>query len=92
MRAENARAFITHSITRIKNDVQHLYHTRKMQYNTYRSAIENLSPMSAFDRGYSVTTYQDNEVKSVKDVSAGDVVKIILKDGTLIAGITGKEE
>ena len=48
--------------------------------------------MSAFDRGYSVTTYQDNEVKSVKDVSAGDVVKIILKDGTLIAGITGKEE
>ena len=92
MRAENARAFITHSITRIKNDVQHLYHTRKMQYNTYRSAIENLSPMSAFDRGYSVTTYQDNEVKSVKDVSAGDVVKIILKDGTLIAVITGKEE
>lgn len=83
LRLEHAQSALDSCVHTIKSSTLHLYKNRLMQYNNYKSAIENLSPMSAFDRGYSIAMHGDHEIRSVDDVQKGDEVDIILKDGTL---------
>ncbi|WP_066647641.1 exodeoxyribonuclease VII large subunit [Christensenella timonensis] len=75
----------------IKTGIKHLYHRSLLQYNNYKAAIDNLSPMSAFDRGYSVAMHGENEIRSINDVSAGDEVRILLRDGSILAAVKDKE-
>ncbi len=75
----------------IKTGIKHLYHRSLLQYNNYKAAIDNLSPMSAFDRGYSVAMHGENEIRSINDVSAGDEVRILLRDGSILAVVKDKE-
>ena len=75
----------------IKTEIKHLYHQLVLQYNNYRASIENLSPMSAFERGYAVAMRDDVEIRSVNDVAVGDEIRILLKDGTVLAGVKSKE-
>ncbi len=83
LRLEHARASLASSLHTIKTNALHLYKSRRMQYNNYKSAIENLSPMSAFDRGYVIAMHGDHEVRSANDVAQGDEIDLILKDGTI---------
>ncbi|WP_066683657.1 exodeoxyribonuclease VII large subunit [Christensenella intestinihominis] len=76
----------------VKNSTLHLYKNRAMQYNSYKSAIENLSPMSAFERGYSIAMHEGKELRSVGEVAEGDIVEIILKDGTVSTCVTGSKK
>ncbi|MBC5647144.1 exodeoxyribonuclease VII large subunit [Christensenella tenuis] len=76
----------------IKNAALHLYKNRMMQYNGYKSAIENLSPISAFERGYSIAMHNGKELRSTDEVSGGDEIEIILKDGTVNACVTGSKK
>lgn len=75
----------------IKTGIKHLYHRSLLQYNNYKAAVDNLSPMSAFDRGYSVAMHGENEIRSINDVSAGDEVRILLRDGSILAAVKDKE-
>ena len=76
----------------VKNNTFHLYKNREMQYNSDKSSIENLSPMSAFDRGYSIAMHGGRELRSTNEVAAGDEIEIILKDGTINACVTGSKK
>ncbi|MGI6152413.1 MAG: exodeoxyribonuclease VII large subunit [Christensenellaceae bacterium] len=60
----------------------------RMRYTGYKDAIYTLSPISAFKRGYSVALTKDGkELKSARDVRAGDTVTIVLEDGSVLAEV-----
>ena len=86
-RISHARSLADSNREFLKNAVLQLYKNRKMQYNGYKGAIENLSPISAFERGYSVAMYRGTELRSINSVGEGDEIEIILKDGSIKARV-----
>ncbi|MEG0629693.1 MAG: exodeoxyribonuclease VII large subunit [Christensenellaceae bacterium] len=87
-----ARYAVQSNTVQIEMQAKTLYNRLKVLYNHYKTSIELLNPMGAFERGYSVAIKNGSEIKSIKDVAIGDEIKILLKDGTLLAGIMHKEE
>lgn len=53
--------------------------------------LKNLNPLSILEKGYSVAKLGDTVLKKIDDVSIGDSISIKLKDGNILADITGKE-
>jgi len=49
--------------------------------------LESLSPLKVLSRGYSVVESDDGVVESVEDVSAGDEIGVLLKDGEVEATV-----
>ncbi|MEF9864250.1 MAG: exodeoxyribonuclease VII large subunit, partial [Christensenellaceae bacterium] len=87
-----ARYAVQSNTVQIEMQAKTLYNRLKVLYNHYKTSIELLNPMGAFERGYSVAIKNGTEIKSIQDVAIGDEIKILLKDGTLLAGIMHKEE
>ncbi|MEF9990056.1 MAG: exodeoxyribonuclease VII large subunit [Christensenellaceae bacterium] len=87
-----ARYAVQSNTVQIEMQAKTLYNRLKVLYNHYKTSIELLNPMGAFERGYSVAIKNGTEIKSIQDVTIGDEIKILLKDGTLLAGIMQKEE
>ncbi|MEG0584836.1 MAG: exodeoxyribonuclease VII large subunit [Christensenellaceae bacterium] len=87
-----ARYAVQSNTVQIEMQAKTLYNRLKVLYNHYKTSIELLNPMGAFERGYSVAIKNGSEIKSIQDVAIGDEIKILLKDGTLLAGIMHKEE
>ncbi|MEG2519851.1 MAG: exodeoxyribonuclease VII large subunit [Christensenellaceae bacterium] len=87
-----ARYAVQSNTVQIEMQAKTLYNRLKVLYNHYKTSIELLNPMGAFERGYSVAIKNGTEIKSIQDVTIGDEIKILLKDGTLLAGIMHKEE
>lgn len=54
--------------------------------------LDALSPLKVFDRGYSVAYSQDKVLRSIKQVSNNDHIKIVLSDGKVSAQVTGIED
>ncbi len=54
--------------------------------------LEALSPLRTLTRGYAVVTDVDNQtVKSVEQIAVGAHLKVLLKDGSLEALVTHKD-
>jgi exodeoxyribonuclease VII large subunit len=53
--------------------------------------LDAYSPLKVMDRGYSITTKNGAVLNSVKDASMNDEIQVRLKDGTLNAKVTGRE-
>ena len=51
-----------------------------------------LSPLATLARGYSVAVANEKALVSIKNVSVGDTVSIILSDGELTGMVTDKNE
>jgi exodeoxyribonuclease VII large subunit len=49
--------------------------------------LESVSPLKVLSRGYSVVESNDGVVESVEDVSAGDEIDVLLKDGEVEATV-----
>ena len=57
------------------------------------SELDSLSPLRILTRGYAYITSQGSNIRSVRQVSAGDSLKVTLSDGTLdctVDEVTGK--
>lgn len=68
------------------------YFTRcERRYEAAVHHLEGLSPLHTLKRGYSLTMTNDKIVKSIKDVSPGDPLKVMVTDGTIIAKVCEKE-
>ncbi|MEA4853598.1 MAG: exodeoxyribonuclease VII large subunit [Christensenella sp.] len=76
----------------IKERVYDLYKKIFSEYTQYKTIIENLGPAGILERGYSVAMLGKKEVRSIGDVQVGDKITVMLKDGSLLAVIEGKEE
>lgn len=83
LRLDHANSMLASTLATIKSNTLHLYKNKLMQYNSYKSAIENLSPLSAFERGYAIAMHNGQELRSAGDVKKDDEIDIILKDGTV---------
>lgn len=53
----------------------------KLKYSA--AALIHLSPLNILSRGYALPTKSGKTVKSVKEISKGDKIKIILNDGSV---------
>ena len=76
----------------IKERVYDLYKKIFSEYTQYKTIVENLGPAGILERGYSVAMLGKKEVRSIGDVQEGDKITVMLKDGSLLAVIEGKEE
>jgi exodeoxyribonuclease VII large subunit len=56
------------------------------------SLLGSLSPLNVVDRGYSITSHNNQIIKSVNDVKKNDEIEVKLKDGTLTATVTGTQK
>ncbi|WP_255387565.1 exodeoxyribonuclease VII large subunit [Listeria sp. ILCC792] len=65
---------------------------KRYEFEKHISALELLSPLSLLKRGYGVTYKTGKVVKEVRELSAGDEVKVVLSDGAFLANVTSKEE
>ena len=52
------------------------------------SLLDSLSPLKVVDRGFSITTVNQQVVKSIADVKIADLIEIKVADGELEAKIT----
>ena len=60
----------------------------KHQFVLKTSQLNSVSPLATLDRGYSVTTDQQQKViRSVEQVSIGDFISTHLKTGRLISQV-----
>ncbi len=58
----------------------------------YAGKLDSLSPLAVIARGYSVASAGGAVIRSVSDVSVGDVVSIRLSDGTVDAEVKEKRK
>ena len=73
----------------------HMGHCLKQKTNRYNMAIhslEQLSPLAVMKRGYSITLdSNDRLIKSITQISPGDMLRLLLHDGTVSCTVTSKQ-
>ena len=73
---------------RMENAMNNILLSRKHQLEIYASKLHGLSPLEKLSQGYSyVESIQGKPVNSVKNIDAGDKVKIYFKDGNVDAQV-----
>ena len=66
---------------------------KNRQFVGLTSKLDAMSPLKVLTRGYSMAeTAEGNLLKSVKQIEAGDQLKVTLSDGYVYATVTEKEE
>ena len=48
--------------------------------------------MNVISRGYAVVNKNDSKINSVKDLNVGDKIKLVIKDGSVIAQVLERSE
>ncbi len=72
---------------RAENAASHSMDSAQAMANELFTKIEALNPVAVLNRGFSYITHNDNNVSSVKDVKAGDLLAITVKDGNITAEV-----
>ena len=62
------------------------------EYQIVNSRLNDLSPYSVLNRGYSITMKRDEIISSIRNINDGDKLSIIVKDGTINSIAKGKNE
>ena len=70
-------------VTRFKNATKLIVENYKNTYVNLLSKLEILNPITTLKRGYSVTRVNNEVLKSVKDISKGDIITTSIKDGKI---------
>jgi exodeoxyribonuclease VII large subunit len=70
---------------RLKRSIEQSIRSEKQRLGQMLRQLDSLSPLKIMDRGYSLAYEEKNKqlIKSINQVSLGDVVQIRLKDGKL---------
>jgi len=63
---------------------------QKLQF--LRQQLINLNPLSIMDKGYSLTTKNNQVVTSIKQVNLDDNIELVLKDGVIKAVVLDKKD
>ena len=85
------RIYIDSLTKQAENTVKLKLSKCRNELSSYAAKMEAMSPLSVLARGYGVIEYNDKTVKSVNDLSAGDIIDIKLVDGNINAQVTQKE-
>lgn len=58
---------------------------------TLNARLTALNPLSVLERGYSISLLQNRIIRSISEVSIGDIIEVRLKDGIIISEVKDKE-
>ncbi len=72
---------------RADNAAEHQMQTTAAQSQELFAKVEALNPVAVLNRGYAYLKKGEENIRSVSEVSAGDLLDITLKDGTLKAKV-----
>lgn len=73
---------ISNSLLRINNCLASAVHSQRERLAASASALASLDPLQVLLRGYSMVSSGDKIASSVKDISAGEKIKIEMSDGS----------
>ncbi|MCH5298166.1 MAG: exodeoxyribonuclease VII large subunit [Ruminococcus sp.] len=65
----------------ISNSANNKFTSSQEQVKKLGAKLEALSPVAVLQRGYAVCEKDDKTINSVKELKAGDIIKLTLKDG-----------
>lgn len=77
----------------IDDKIKYIMQLKRSEYIKNAEKLNVLNPLSIISRGYSAV-FKDDEalIKSINDVTAGDIIKIKTTDGNIIGEVKGSEK
>ena len=74
-------------------EITHLLTVRKKSLQALMGKLDALSPLAILERGYSICSRlpEGKIVRSINDISVGDALKILFKDGAAVSEVKEKE-
>ena len=69
-----------------------MYRDEKNKLYNIISKLELLNPLNVLSRGYSITYYNNNTLKSIKDVKKSDLISVKVLDGVIDAEVVSMKE
>ncbi len=74
---------------RLVSAQENIIHARRRQFLTCTAKLDAMSPLKVLTRGYCMALDKDNEIlRSVKQLSSGDRIRISFNDGSASANVT----
>jgi len=74
-------------------EVTHLVALQRKSVQALKGKLDALSPLAILERGYSIASKLPEEkiVRSIQDISVGDALKVLFKDGAAISEVKDKD-
>ncbi len=76
----------------LNNSVVNIIKQQSLLLEHKRIALEALNPQNVINRGYSLTTDEEGKPIDIKKAKKGQIIKTILKDGTIKSTVVDVEE
>lgn len=87
MQIDTRRQQIDDTLAGIARALKHTISLRREQLSGYMAQLATLNPKATLARGYAIVQKGETVVASVKDVSPGDTVSIVVSDGDFTAEV-----
>ncbi|MBL7118255.1 MAG: exodeoxyribonuclease VII large subunit [Candidatus Syntrophoarchaeum sp.] len=71
-------------------EITHLVALHRKSLQALSGKLDALSPLAILERGYSICLKEERVVRSVEEISVGDAVKILFKDGEATSEVREK--
>jgi len=71
-------------------EITHLVALHRKSLQALSGKLDALSPLAILERGYSICLKEERVVRSVEEISVGDAVKILFKDGEATSEVKEK--
>jgi exodeoxyribonuclease VII large subunit len=76
---------------RLASAQAHLLSLARLRFDGLRTRLESVGPAATLARGYAIVRRADGQVvRSVSDVTTGDVLKVMVADGEFGARVDGE--
>ena len=83
-----AKSNLDQLVLRLNSNTLKLVTDARFKLNNFMGLLDSLSPLKVVDRGFSITTKNQEVVKSVSKLKIADLLEIKVSDGTVEASIT----
>lgn len=83
---------INNLLVNLTNNYKYIVDSKKYQFTNNLNILEKVNPLAIMKRGYTFTEIDGKIIKSAKDVTTGEELKVIYYDGSLITKVIKKEE
>lgn len=83
---------INNLLVNLTNNYKYIVDSKKYQFTNNLNILEKVNPLAIMKRGYTFTEIDGKIIKSAKDVTTGEELKVIYHDGSLITKVIKKEE
>ncbi|MDQ2994642.1 MAG: exodeoxyribonuclease VII large subunit [Pseudomonadota bacterium] len=67
----------------LRTSIKHYLHNKQQQFANTSRALHAVSPLNTLSRGYAIATHNNHIVKSVTEITLGDMIQIRLHQGTV---------